>query len=262
MAGSLSYDRVADVYDATRALPADIAGKLKHALTAELAAAGSDHVLEVGVGTGRIARPLAERGVRVLGVDIAPRMLARLREQLGPGHVSPDLALCDTTRLPLASGSFRVVLVFHVLHLVSSLEQAVGELRRVLVPGGGAIRGNTVCGGIQHWDPGMAKWDELMAARDFVPRARPAGEQIRSALRALGGSYRSEPYGEGEDRRSPGENLERIRERIDSWSWEIPDALFAECFAEFEPWYRHHYGDMDRELVQPATYELEVWSFR
>lgn len=101
--GSVSFDRAADFYDVTRALPTHIARKLTDALVVELAAANATHVLEVGIGTGRISRPLAERGVRVCGVDIALRMLARLRDQLDTQHVSPDLLRADTTRLPIAS---------------------------------------------------------------------------------------------------------------------------------------------------------------
>lgn len=43
--------------------------------------AGDGPVLELGVGTGRVAVPLAERGVEVVGVDISSEMLAKLREK-------------------------------------------------------------------------------------------------------------------------------------------------------------------------------------
>ena len=49
--------------------------------------------LELGIGTGRIALPLAERGVRVDGIDIAPAMLERLREK--PGGDRLDVTLGD-----------------------------------------------------------------------------------------------------------------------------------------------------------------------
>lgn len=260
--GNISFDHAADIYDVTRALPEDVAHKLTDALVAGLAAVGADHALEVGIGTGRIARPLAGRGIRVCGVDISPRMLVRLRDQLGPQHLPPDLALGDTTQLPIASGSFRAVLVFNVLHLVSSPERAVQELRRVIAPGGVVIQGNTRYQGQQHWAASMERWDDLLARRDCAARRRLSVERVHATLRALGGSCRLETVAEGEERRTPAQNLDRIRGRIDSWSWEIPDDVFADCFAEFEPWYRAHYVEMDRELAQPVSYELEVWSFR
>ena len=44
---------------------------------------GSAQVLELGCGTGRVAAPLAEAGLEVVGVDISPAMLALARERVG-----------------------------------------------------------------------------------------------------------------------------------------------------------------------------------
>jgi SAM-dependent methyltransferase len=231
---------------------------------AEFASVAAHHILDVGVGTGRIARPLAKRGVRVCGVDIGPRMLRQLRRQQEQ-DMAVDPVLGDATRLPVATASFRGVIVYHVLHLVSSLESAVRESRRVLAPGGVLIRGFERYCGASPWDAGAAKWKELEATRGFVRRPRPGpySETIRTALRALGGSPRLRRYAEGKERHTPAETLDGIRQRIYwTWSWDIPDDLFADCLAEFEPWYERHYGDMSRELVQSVSYELEVWSFR
>lgn len=259
--GHVSFDHAADTYDATRALPDEVARRLTDALMAELAAAGADRVLEIGAGTGRIARPLAERGVRVIGVDISPRMLARLREQLGPQHVAPGLTLGDATRLPLASDSFRAVLVVHVLHLVSSWQRALEELQRVLAPGGVFIEATHRYLGESVWQASAEKWEELRRARGFDERQRPGRERIHDFLRGLGGSLRTVTFAEEEERRTPRENLERIGSRIDSWTWQYPDGLFAECLAELKAWYPSHYNNLDRELTEHLTYELEVWSF-
>src|SRR3990172_4488144 len=116
--GSVSFDPAADVYDATRALEPWIVEKQTEAILAELRAVGADRLLEAGIGTGRITRPVMERGVRVTGIDLAPRMIARLREQLTPQHLPPDLIYGDATRLPLRDAAFRAVLIVHVLHLV------------------------------------------------------------------------------------------------------------------------------------------------
>jgi SAM-dependent methyltransferase len=263
MDDSVSYDRIAHVYDATRALPKTVQRKLTDALVAEFASVGAQHVLEVGVGTGRIARPLAERGVRVCGVDIGSRMLWTLRRQQAQ-DVAIDHVLGDATQLPLATASFRGVLVYHLWHLVSSSESAVREIRRVLAPGGVVISGYERYCGVSPWDACTAKLKEVAATRGFVPRPRPGpySETIGDALRALGGSSRLRGYAKGRETHTPEEVLDRIRERIYyTWLWDMRDDLFADCLAEFELWYRRHYGDMGRELVQPVSYEIEVWSF-
>ena len=53
--------------------------------------AGDGPALELAIGTGRIALPLAERGIRVDGIDIAPAMVARLREKPGGDRLSVQI---------------------------------------------------------------------------------------------------------------------------------------------------------------------------
>src|SRR5579875_992918 len=81
-------------------------------LVAELAGGGA--ALEFGVGTGRIALPLAERGVPVHGIDLSAAMLAQLRATPGSDRVAVTEGDFATTRVP---GAFRVVyLVFNTIN--------------------------------------------------------------------------------------------------------------------------------------------------
>lgn len=67
--------------------------------------AGSGPTLELAIGTGRIALPLAARGIRVDGIDISPHMVARLRAKPGGDQMSvtmgdfADVAVSGTYRL-------------------------------------------------------------------------------------------------------------------------------------------------------------------
>jgi SAM-dependent methyltransferase len=75
--------------------------------------AGGGRALELGIGTGRIALPLAQRGLRVAGIDDSEAMLARLRAK--PGAERIEIALGDfaSTRV---EGEFSVVyLVFNTI---------------------------------------------------------------------------------------------------------------------------------------------------
>ena len=97
-------DRHADVYEqqASHISPADTAAAVE--LLAGLA--GDGPVLELGVGTGRVAIPLAERGLEVHGVEASARMLERLRARPGGERVRAVLGdLAD----PEPAGSFRLV---------------------------------------------------------------------------------------------------------------------------------------------------------
>jgi ubiquinone/menaquinone biosynthesis C-methylase UbiE len=101
-------------------------------------------IVELGVGTGRIAIPLAAQGHRVLGIDRAPSMLERLRAKLA--DQDPALAsriegrAGEATALPVPDESARLVIApFNVLQHLYQWEQLLAcfhEVHRVLEPGG------------------------------------------------------------------------------------------------------------------------------
>jgi len=85
--------------------------------------AGQGGALEFGIGTGRIALPLAERGVRVAGIDSSEAMVARLRAK--PGGEDIEVAIGDfaTTRV---GGEFSLVyLVFNTIFNLVTQDQQV-----------------------------------------------------------------------------------------------------------------------------------------
>jgi SAM-dependent methyltransferase len=95
------------------------------------------HVLDYGCGYGRLSGVLAELGfTNVEGVDVAPNLIARAREQR-PGS---RFTLLDTPpMLSHGDGTVDVVLLFAVLTCIptdAGQRELVGELRRVLRPGG------------------------------------------------------------------------------------------------------------------------------
>ena len=119
----ISFDRAAEVYDATRGLPPTLMDAAVEALARTL---GSDRVLEVGVGTGRFALPLRARGVRVVGLDISGKMMARARERGGR-----DLILGSATQIPLKDRAFPSTMGIHLLHLMQDWPVALREIARV-----------------------------------------------------------------------------------------------------------------------------------
>lgn len=82
--GPATYgDRIADVYDRWFGVPVDTDEAV--VFLADLAGPGP--VLELGIGTGRIAIPLAERGIAVHGIDSSEAMVAKLRQKPGGAEI-------------------------------------------------------------------------------------------------------------------------------------------------------------------------------
>lgn len=128
-------EAIADVYDDWYADVSDVEGTV--AAVARLAAGGP--VLELGVGTGRLALPLAAAGVEVHGVDASPAMVERLRAKPGGADV-PVLVADFAERLPQVPGGFAVALVaFNTfLNLVDpgAQERCLHLVRNALRPDG------------------------------------------------------------------------------------------------------------------------------
>jgi SAM-dependent methyltransferase len=135
VAGDEGYfgERVAAVYDEHSASmfdPAVVAPAVER--LAELA--GDGRVLEFAIGTGRIALPLAERGVSVVGIDNSEPMLARLREKAGAERIEAMVGDMAATRV---DGEFSLVyLVFNTIFnlatqdgQVACFENAAAHLR-------------------------------------------------------------------------------------------------------------------------------------
>ncbi|MGH2562113.1 MAG: methyltransferase domain-containing protein, partial [Thermomicrobiales bacterium] len=97
-------------------------------------------VLDVGTGTGYLARILAPSVGEVIGVDVSPGMLRQAGER-SPVRDHPNLVLREGTaeRLPVETGAGDVVLCHMLMHHVVSPRQVLRELRRVVRPGGALV---------------------------------------------------------------------------------------------------------------------------
>jgi SAM-dependent methyltransferase len=99
--------------------------------------AGSGRALELGIGTGRIALPLAQRGVRVHGIELSKAMAARLRAKSGAEDIGVTIGDFATTTV---DGTFSVAyLVFNTISNLTTQAAQVACFRNVaahLEPGG------------------------------------------------------------------------------------------------------------------------------
>lgn len=95
----------------------------------------SQRVLDLGTGTGVIARALARRGSIVTGIDIAPEQIEEARRLADAEHLPIDFRVASAEEPPFADRSFHVATA-NQCFLYFDKERALAALRRVLVPGG------------------------------------------------------------------------------------------------------------------------------
>ena len=129
-----AYDNIARIYDPwSRTVTEDVAFYVAEAVQS------GGPVVELGVGTGRIAVPIALEGIRVIGVDSSRGMLEVAAEQAALAAVELDLRFGDL-RAPPIEGRFPLVIIpFRaLLHMQTDTDRraALAAVRKLLAPGG------------------------------------------------------------------------------------------------------------------------------
>lgn len=214
--GSVKFDRAADFYDATRGFPP---GQETGAVQAMARAGGlgaHSSVLEIGIGTGRIALPLAPFVGKLFGVDLSRPMMKRLITKRGAEPVF--VAEGDATRLPFGAGVFDAVVAVHVFHLISAWQNALAEAARVLKPGGLLLSGGEGSNALAaFWDAVNGKTSQR--ARPGVPH-----EKRDTFLEEAGWTPTGIVRHTYTEQRIPQRFIDGLRARIFSSTWQMDDA--------------------------------------
>jgi SAM-dependent methyltransferase len=158
-------ERIAARYDESSAEMID-ASVVDPAVDFLVELAGNGRALEFGIGTGRIALPLARRGVPVHGIDMSKAMVAKLSEKQGGEGIGVTIGDFATTRV---AGSFSLVyLVFNTIMNLTTQAAQVECFRNAaahLQPGG--------CFVIELWVPELQRLPQGETFRAFhVSEAR------------------------------------------------------------------------------------------
>ncbi len=250
-APSIAFDRAAGYYDETRGYPDGLAREV----AAELAAAGkmrgNHRLLEIGVGTGRMALPLSDHVGGVVGVDLAIPMLQRLVAKRTEEPVSALKG--DAMRLPFADDCFDRALSMHIFHLVSDWRRAATELARVLRPGGVFVeaRDGYALRGV--WDEVNARlpWNRSNLAAKHIPEDFPtqAGFELEAAERRFKFVCVTHlPT-----------VLDQLRRRVWSSSWKLSEDQLTTLVSTFEEVAIKHYGSAAATIDDPREVSIRVY---
>jgi SAM-dependent methyltransferase len=187
-------ERIADVYDAWFHPPGD--AMVAAEFLAELA--GSGPALELAIGTGRIALPLASKGVEVHGIDASEAMVAKLREK--PGGADIPITMGDFADVGV-DGRFR--LVFVVFNTLFGLLTADDQKRCFRNVAGRLADDGTFV--VETFVPDLARFDRGQRVQAFrvepghtifdVSKHDPSNQRVSVQIIALesGGGFRMFP---------------------------------------------------------------------
>lgn len=251
---SVNFDRAAEYYDETRGFPPGV----EIAAAEVFARAGnispSAHVLEIGVGTGRIALPLARHVRAVHGIDISSGMLSRLMAKRTTEIVHPVIG--DATRLPYASGTFDAVVAVHVFHLIPAWRDALREVGRVLKPGAPLVH----AWGARAVHSSLEElWQQILQTGSVLRGSIPPGEVESFIVDAGWTAAGDELHLNYVVENSPRAFIETLRQRKWSHTWVMSDTMLDDAVARMTQRAEVQFGDLDRLIPIEQTVRVQAF---
>lgn len=253
--------RAAYAYDRLRAYPPEVAGRIATAMGNALGVRGEEAVLlELGVGTGRIALPLIARGYRYLALDKDPAMLEVFRQKVAGVMRKVRLLEADARAIPLPDESVHGVIVVHLWHLLPDWPKALAEALRVLKPGGVLLEG---------WDEMEAeeeraiqeRWRSLVEAEGVrVERGlhKRRLQEVEEALRRLGLKPKAREVVRWQEARTLRQALEALEERLYSFTQLVPEEVHGRIMPRLWAWVQGEFGDLDRPFTLERSFTLRA----
>ncbi len=247
---SISFDNAAHFYDETRGFPAGVETNAAAAIARVAGFTGGERVLEIGVGTGRIALPVAPYVQRYFGIDISPLMMRRLLEKRGDEPIS--LVQGDATRLPFPRAAFEAVMAVHIFHLIPGWQQVLVELARVLKPGGCLIH----C-----WNSNDQAIDIETTLKELVSggRAEAVGARGNTFLEESGWQVGEEEMYTFTRQQKPIEIVDQMRRRVWSRTWRLSDAQLAENVAALQQMLEQRFSDLHTSIEVQTTFHARIY---
>ena len=241
---SVSFDRAAAYYDETRVTDDEALRTIVDLLTSVMPGRGP--VIELGVGTGQIALPLAARGVAVTGLDLSAEMMAVLRSK--PGGDALPLIRGDATRLPVADGSLGGAYMRWVLHLIPDWMRVLRELDRTVGSGGTvAVEPGGFSGPFRET---YLRYKEILgdAVVAVGLTAVDRDHQLDEGFAVIGWALQDEVPVMYERTTTLQEVFNEVPSKRWSWTWRVPDDELARATDEVRTWAKDRFGDLDRPI--------------
>lgn len=254
---SLVFDRAAGFYDETRGFPPGVEQPVAELIAQTGKLTAGSQVLEIGVGTGRIALPLTPLVGAYIGIDLAMPMMARLEEKQADTPKRVRLAQADASRLPFASGAFDAGVAVHVFHLIANWREALSELTRVLRPGAPLLH----C-----WSRRSPLAEQLRSVQNAAlpPRDQEAvgirQREVPTFLADVGWrAISDEQVHEYSVTFTPQDFVTQLEQRIWSRTWQLSDEELARTVAETQTFVNRSYSDPHAPVSGNASFHVQAY---
>jgi ubiquinone/menaquinone biosynthesis C-methylase UbiE len=158
-----------------------VASVMEDAINAAELGQGSA-VLDAGCGSGTNTLRLASAGFNVSGIDLSEFALDKAKERVAQAGLTADFFAGDLTKMPFEDGSFDAVFCIGVLMHIPTFQDALGELNRVLKPGGKLVISETNQNSIEQL--AYRVYWKTLSSRDLKVERHPYGVEVWSKTTA------------------------------------------------------------------------------
>lgn len=264
----ISFDHIADRYDATRSDFGPFANAIAEGLIRLSGMPKHGTLLEIAIGTGRISLPLLAMGINVTGVDISERMVERLRAKYAERRAAEPArdwgvlttVIADVTRLPCEPATFDAALAVHIFHLVHDWRTALDEALRMVRPGGAFLLGqDTRPANDVQWQM-QQRWMDIVREIGYDVNLTYPGAGYSAVvvdLRERGLDVVEEVLATWETEQTPRQMTKWITDRLWSRTWGVPDDVFAESVRRLTIWTQERFrAEMDVPVPTSASFKV------
>ena len=260
MTASLVFDQAVSYYDQTRIDPAWVMDAVAESIMREAHLTRASKVLEIGIGTGRIALPLHAREMPVFGIDLSLAMMGELQKKIAGGNARVAFGQADANHLPFADATFEAAYAVHVYHLVANWEYALRQALRVLKPGGTLLISYHYRGADSPNRRLRQKLSELIEPYGINTR-RPGAqnsEELKTELEKLADDLKIVHIATWKESSTLAEILDQLGARIFSETWAIPPDLMARIMPSLRAWAEQEVGDPSQVLDEDSQFNWLV----
>ena len=260
MTASLVFDQAVSYYDQTRTDPAWVMDAVAESIMREAYLTNASSVLEIGIGTGRIALPLLKHGLPVFGVDLSLAMMGELQKKISGRSARVAFCQADANALPFAEAAFDAAYAVHVYHLVANWQYALGQALRVLKPHGALLIS---------YHQRRPDSPNRRLRQELVKRVAPFGietrrpgaqssEELKTELEKLVDDLRIVHVATWAETSTLAEVLDQLEARIFSETWAIPPGIMAQVMPPLRSWARQELGELSRVVKEESQFDWLV----
>ncbi|MHA1202538.1 MAG: class I SAM-dependent methyltransferase [Candidatus Heimdallarchaeaceae archaeon] len=250
----INFDRVAGVYDRTRAVPMETIEILVREINKNLLVTfGSPpyQILSLGIGSGRVEKYLSSTNNHLFGIDISELMLKELKKKDVAETIS--ILQADACNLPFR-GKFHLAIAIHVIHLIKDHKEFLNEIIRTSQM---AIFGDVYTDAYQSklyssflnilLTLGWTKQESKFKNSYILTEMSKHGFEVEEFSETISTSQTHASI------------FESIKKRYFSWLWDVPEPIYQQAIKLLEIKIRNEEINLNESYKTTSSVKLQVF---